>query len=139
MNMPEKNRIKVYTTGYTGKEVGDLKPLLTTLDAVLFDVRFSPHSRVLKWTQSYLQVLLKEKYHHILPFGNRTFRENKITIQNLDLGIRILNSQTSNVILMCGCAEIKTCHRLVLAHELRRRDYEVEELEIWKVTDPTLF
>lgn len=137
--LKSNRKIKVYTTGYTGKDVSDLKPLLAALDAVLFDVRYSPDSRVLKWTRAYLQVLLREKYHHLLPFGNRTFRENKITIQNLDLGIKILESQKSNVVLMCGCAELSTCHRLVLAHELRRRDYEVEELEVWKVAAPTLF
>lgn len=137
--MPGENKIKVYTTGYTGKDVGELKSLLITLDAVLFDIRFSPHSRVLKWTQAYLRILLKDRYHHILPFGNRTFRENAVTIQNLELGIRILNNQTSNVLLMCGCAELKECHRLILTHELRRKGFTVEEIEEWKVTTPSLF
>lgn len=54
--LKSNRKIKVYTTGYTGKDVSDLKPLLAALDAVLFDVRYSPDSRVLKWTRDYLQV-----------------------------------------------------------------------------------
>ncbi|HLM59349.1 MAG TPA: hypothetical protein VK308_00970, partial [Pyrinomonadaceae bacterium] len=71
--------------------------------------------------------------------GNRFFREGKIAIQNLDLGLKIVASFGSNVVLMCGCAEKKTCHRLVIALELQKRGYEVEEIESWTVAEPTLF
>lgn len=134
-----ERKIKIYTTGYTGKDVADLKDLLDALDAVLFDIRFSPNSRMLKWTKNYLQVLLREKYQHVHSFGNRTFRENKVTIHNLELGLKILNMQNSNVILMCGCAELKKCHRFILTNELRHRDFEVREIEDWKITRTTLF
>lgn len=131
--------MKFYTTGYAGKNVADLKNLLDALDALLVDVRYSPSSSAIVWSKDYLKLLLKEHYRHVGQLGNRSFRENKVMIQNLELGIKTVISFGRNIVLMCGCAELKNCHRLILARELRRRNYEVEELQVWKVAQPTLF
>lgn len=125
-------KIKFYTTGYAGKDINDLKPMLDALDAELVDVRFSPTSEIMRWRQIYLKALLREKYHHVPQLGNRAFREGKAQIQNLYLGIKILVSFNSNVVLMCGCKDVKQCHRLVIAEELRRKGFEAEEIENWK-------
>ncbi|MDQ3087233.1 MAG: hypothetical protein M3Q78_01400, partial [Acidobacteriota bacterium] len=71
----------IFTTGYTAKDINDLRPLLDALDALLIDIRFAPYSQVLQWRQIYLKVLLGSKYLHIPNLGNRTFKEEKITIQ----------------------------------------------------------
>jgi hypothetical protein len=128
---PEQ-KIKFYTTAYAGKDINDLKPMLDRLDAVLVDVRFSPTSEIMRWRQIYLKTLLREKYHHVPQLGNRSFREGRVSIQNLDLGIKILLSFNSNAVLMCECADLKICHRHAIAQELRRKGYEAEELESWK-------
>ena len=128
-------KIKFYTTGYTGQDINDLKPMLDALDAV----RFPPASEVMCWRQVYLKTLLREKYHHLPQFGNRAFRERGVSIQNLDLGIKILLSFNSNAVLMCGCADLKTCHRHTIAQELRRKGYEAEELKSWKAAETNLF
>lgn len=133
-----QQRIKFYTTGYAGKDINDLKPLLNTLDAVLVDVRFSPTSEVMRWRQIYLMTLLREKYLHVLPLGNRVFREGGIQIQNLDLGIKILVSLNANAVLMCGCADVKACHRFLIAQEIRRKGFDAEELESWKAAETNL-
>jgi uncharacterized protein (DUF488 family) len=125
-------KTKFYTTGYAGKDINDLKPMLDALNAVLVDVRFSPTSEIMRWRQIYLKALLREKYHHLPQLGNRAFREGKAQIQNLDLGIKILVSFNSNAVLMCGCEDVKQCHRLIIAEELRRKGYEAEEIENWK-------
>ena len=125
-------KIKFYTTGYAGKDISDLKPMLDALDAVLVDVRFSPTSELMRWRQIYLKALLREKYHHVPQLGNRAFREGKTQIQNLDLGIKILVSFNANAVLMCECADPKECHRLVIAEELRRKGFDAEEMENWK-------
>jgi len=127
-----RRKIKFYTTGYSGKDINDLKPMLDALDAGLVDVRFSPTSEIMRWRQIYLKALLREKYHHVPQLGNRAFREGKAQIQNLDLGIKILVSFNSNAVLMCGCEDVKECHRLVIAEELRRKGFEAEEMENWK-------
>jgi hypothetical protein len=82
-------KIKLYTTGYAGRDINDLKPMLDALDVGLVDVRFSPTSEVLRRRQIYLKALLREKYYHVAPLGSRAFRDGKAQIQNLDLGIKI--------------------------------------------------
>lgn len=133
-----QSKIIFYTTGYAGKDINDLKPMLDALDAVLVDVRFSPTSEIVFWRQIYLKTLLREKYHHLPQLGNRAFREGKAQIQNLDLGIKILVTFNSNAVLMCGCEDAEKCHRSVIAQELRRKGFDAQELESWKL-DKTTF
>lgn len=133
-----QSKIRFYTAGYAGKDINDLKPILNSLDAVLVDIRFSPTSEIMFWRQIYLKALLREKYHHVPQLGNRAFREGKVQIQNLDLGIKILVSFNSNAVLMCGCDDVKECHRSVIAEELRRKGFNAEELKNWK-SDKTTF
>ena len=125
-------KIRFYTTGYAGKDTNDLKPMLNALDAVLVDVRFSPTGETLRWRQIYLKALLREKYHHVPQLGSRAFRGGQNQIQNLDLGIKILVSFNASAVLMCECAGLQNCHRLVIAQELRRRGFDAEEIEDWK-------
>lgn len=133
-----QQKVKFYTTGYVGKDINDLKPILDALDAVLVDVRFSPTSEIMRWRQIYLKALLREKYRHIPHLGNRAFRGNGIQIQNLDLGIKILISFNTNVVLMCECANLEDCHRLAIAEELRREGFDAEEIEDWKLAGTIL-
>lgn len=123
---------KIYTTGYGGKNIADLKPMLDALDAVLVDIRFVPHSDILHWRKTYLKVLLGKNYLHIANLGNRTFRENNVTIQNLKLGIETVLSLDKNTVLMCGCEKLENCHRLIIAGELMKQGIETEEISEWK-------
>ena len=102
--------------------------MLDRLNAMLIDVRFFSTSEIMRWRQIYLKTLLRAKYHHIPQLGNRASRGEKIQIQNLDLGLKILLSFNANAVLMCECADLKACHRHVIAHELRGRCCETKEL-----------
>ena len=126
---------KIFTTGYSGKEISDLKPMLERLDAMLFDIRFAPYSEIMRWRKVYLKALLGEKYRHIPNLGNRTFEKEKITIQNLQLGIETLLNLEINVVLMCACRLPENCHRRVIAQELAKREVETFELSDWKVKE----
>lgn len=126
---------KIYTTGYTGKDVNDLKPLLETLEAMLIDIRFSPYSRIFHWRKVYLKSLLGDRYRHIPNLGNRTFKENKITIQNLELGIKTILNLPSNIVLMCACEKTENCHRRVIVEKLNEQNIETYELKNWKTGD----
>ena len=128
--------IKFYTTGFSGKDIGDLEPMLKALDAILIDVRFSPICELMRWRQVYLKVLLREKYRHIAQLGSRPTRTGTNQIQHLDLGLKVLLSFGTNAVLMCECADGKDCHRLIIAKELRRRKFAVEELSDWKSIPP---
>lgn len=125
---------RIYTTGYTGRDINDLKPLVERLDAKLVDIRFSPYSQVMVWRQVYLKALLGGRYLHILNLGNRSYQEkDKITIQNLRLGIETLLSLNANSILFCACENLENCHRRVIVQELRKSGIESVEIHDWKL------
>jgi len=129
---------KIFTTGYTAKDINDLRPLLDALDALLIDIRFAPYSQVLHWRQIYLKVLLGSKYLHIPNLGNRTFKEDKITIQNLRLGLETIFSLNKNVLLMCACETVENCHRRVIIAELEKQGIETFEILNWKTRDSSV-
>ena len=126
---------KIFTTGYTAKDINDLRPMLDVLEAVLVDIRFAPYSQILHWRQVYLKVLLGSKYLHIPNLGNRTYKEDKITIQNLQLGLETVFSLNKNALLMCACETAEKCHRRVIIAELKMRNIETEEILTWKTRD----
>ena len=125
---------RIFTTGCGGgKNISDLKPLVERRGAILVDIRFAPYSQVLVWRQIYLKTLLGKRYLHIPNLGNRSFKEqDKITIQNLKLGIETLLSLNSNLILFCGCEKFENCHRRAISDELRKRGIETLEITDWK-------
>jgi uncharacterized protein (DUF488 family) len=125
---------KIYLTGYRGREVTDLPKLLSSLDAVLIDIRFTPSDSSLRWGREYLKLLLKNKYLHVPHLGSRTSgHEGKFSIQNLDLGIRIITELKANVLLMCECADEEKCHRTVIGKKLKEQGIEAEEIKNWSV------
>jgi uncharacterized protein (DUF488 family) len=126
---------KIFTTGYTGKDINDLRPMLEDLGAILIDVRFAPYSRIMHWQKVYLKALLGNKYRHVPNLGNRTFKENKVTIQNLQLGLETVLSLNENAVLMCACEKVGDCHRRLIIAELNQREIETEEVLTWKTKD----
>lgn len=131
-----QREVKFYTTGFSGRYISDLKPMLYRLDAVLVDVRFSPTNELMRWRQDYLKALLREKYRHVAQLGNRANRAGANQIQHLDLGLKVLLSFGTNAVLMCECANSRGCHREIIAKELRRRGFAVKELSDWKSISP---
>lgn len=132
--------MKIFTTGYTGQRHESLPALLDFHEAVLADIRFGPSSRHLQWTKNYLELLLKNRYIHVPALGNRNYKTGgAIQIHNLELGIRLIESWHTNVILMCACAELENCHRRVVKNELETRGYEITEIKNWDVSQPSLF
>jgi uncharacterized protein (DUF488 family) len=87
------------------------------------------------WRKVYLKALLGEKYRHIPNLGNRTYKEDKISIQNLKLGIETILHLPSNVVLMCSCEKTENCHRRIIAEELRQTEIESKEIANWKTSD----
>jgi uncharacterized protein (DUF488 family) len=130
-----------YTTGYTGKRVEQLPALLDFYDAVLADIRFAPVSRHLQWTRNYLALMLKDRYRHVPALGNRNYKTHggAIQIHNLEIGIRLIESWETNVILLCACEKLENCHRRLVKAELERRGHDVCEITDWDVSQPQLF
>ncbi len=132
--------MKFFTTGYRGKDIGELSGLLDFHEAVLADIRFAPVSRHLEWRKDYLKLLLKDRYRHVSQLGNRNYKTGgAIQIHNLEIGIRLIESWETNVVLMCACENLENCHRRVVKNELDRRGAEVREITDWNIAQPPLF
>jgi len=125
--------MKFFTTGYRGKPFEMLTEMLDRREAILADIRFAPHSRDIRWTKNYLSLMLKHRYRHVVALGNRNFRDHDgaVQIHNLEIGIRLIESWSVNVVLMCACENLDSCHRRVVKSELERRGHEVIEITDW--------
>lgn len=131
--MQPKRTLPIYTTGYTGKNPLDLKLLVESTDAILCDIRFSPHSRAPRWEKSALVELLGERYRHVNSLGNMNYKTGvPIKIASLDFGIRLVTSLDKTVILLCACEHYNRCHRKEVAEALISRGFTVKELQDWK-------
>ena len=125
--------MKIYTAGYTGHKPEQLKAIAEKLDAVVVDIRYSTKSRVPHWTNGYLLTLLGRDYKWNQFLGNRNYKSGPIEIVDMVVGIRMLNWETKNIILLCACKNRETCHRDVVAKEIERQTGEdVNEVD-WSV------
>jgi len=123
---------RVYTTSFTDKDITQLPALLNSLDAVLIDIRFAPTSKQVQWQKDYLRLLLKNKYLNVSHLGNRSSKESgKLSIQNLNLGIKIITELKTNLLLMCECRRKEYCHRQLISQKLEEQGIETKEIIIW--------
>lgn len=115
---PTHNPLRdLYTIGYSGRKLDELKAIVAEAQAVLVDIRFSPFSRVPHWRGDALGRVLGERYHHIGALGNKNYRGGSIEIVDMKQGVAEVISLLSQspVILMCACKNYHTCHRKVVA------------------------
>jgi len=114
----------IYTWGYTGATPADLKAYIDALDAYLIDVRYSPRSRVPQWRQQALDDLAgvtehgRPRYRHIIELGNVNYAtDGPIDLYAPAAGLREIAPYLAArpCILLCACADCRTCHRRVVA------------------------
>ena len=113
----------IYTLGYVGWKVEDIEAVVKRLDAVLVDVRMVPRSRAPIWNGSTLHKRLGDRYVWLREFGNRNYKGTveQIEIADFPAGAAKLQAIAAGgraIILLCGCPEVATCHRKVLAEWL---------------------
>ena len=122
---------KIYTFGYIGQDQELLKRTVEGLGAYLFDIRYSPRSRSLKWNKSSLQALLGQRYKWVKAFGNENYNtDGPIKIVDFEAGRLEIDRLSSPVILMCACKHAEWCHRSVVGEQLVYMGYMVQELNI---------
>lgn len=120
---------QVFTLGYSGRKPHQIKELIDQHDAVLFDIRFSPRSRVPYWSGSALEALLgKARYTHVKALGNENYRGGPTKLVNFEAGLETIRASAKPVILMCACKDPAHCHRTEVADMLREHGLEVAEL-----------
>jgi uncharacterized protein (DUF488 family) len=123
--------MSIYTFGYYGKSLEDFKTEVDLLDLVVLDIRLVPQSRFTpQWAKSNLQNLFGANYVHVKELGNKAFKEKRIEILDLDIGLEIVKAHLPGVVLLCACKYYDKCHRKAVAEPLRAQGYEVKELEL---------
>jgi uncharacterized protein (DUF488 family) len=115
---------QVYTFGYSGHTSAQLKQLAEELDAIVFDIRFSPRSRDPQWSGKRLRAALGHRYQHIRELGNENYKSGPIQLVDFvqlvdfEAGRTLIEDSNKPVILMCVCHNYHDCHRSVVASKL---------------------
>ena len=113
----------LYTYGYAGQQPQQLNSLAESLDALVVDIRFRPSSRIPGWSGAQLQQLLGERYQPLPALGNRNYKGGPVEFVDLESGINQVGQLLAlrPVILLCACADVNRCHRLVAAEAIADR------------------
>lgn len=112
----------IYTIGYDGWTIDEIEAIRQQLEAGIIDIRwkqFSPR------TEFQLEELLKRwegNYLEVPQLGN-TAIAGEPRISNLEKGMEIISQyiSTINLILLCRCGSLDSCHRRVIAEEAAQR------------------
>ena len=112
----------VYTMGYSGRKLDDVQRIVQELEAVLFDIRFSPRSRSPVWNGANLRRVLGARYQHIKAHGNRNYKGGAISVVDYEAGKAAIARSGRPEILMCVCRDCATCHRRTVADRLGNLD-----------------
>jgi ASCH domain len=115
----------IFTVGYQspGWTPQNLLAELERLDAILWDIRWQPYSSIPGWSQVELQRLLRDRYRHIKALGNDNFRGGTIKL-NAPASILSIAGDTlamRPIVMLCGCRDVETCHRLTASEFVAQR------------------
>ena len=117
--------MKIYTLGSSGWSVEAVKTFLESVNGVAVDVRMVPRSRVAAFNGIAFSRLMGERYYWLSDFGNVNYKNGgPIAIADFDKGVERLGplkSAGKAVVLLCGCPDVATCHRKILAERLAER------------------
>jgi uncharacterized protein (DUF488 family) len=122
----------IYTFGYYGKALNGFKEKVQELGAMVIDIRLVPQSRFFPaWKKKNLQAVFGGNYRQVQQLGNKSFKEKRIEIADMETGLYEVESLSveCDLILLCACKYEEKCHRKVVADALRERGYEVKELD----------
>lgn len=118
--MSREGIAQLLTIGYNIWNVKDVESKVEELDAVLVDVRLKAYSRKSNWTMKALQTRFGERYVWMGELGNQNYKGDRgkgVILANPGKGVAkvlaLLEKQP--VILMCGCGNLRICHRLDVA------------------------
>lgn len=117
---------KLYTLGYNGwNPKVMLQRILGIGESVMvYDVRFSPSSRNPEFSGKQLAAVLGLRYIHAKGLGNVDYKTDNIRLANPEPWYRDIEAhigKSGAAVLLCACANLAVCHRLVIAQELERR------------------
>jgi PRTRC genetic system protein C len=115
----------VYTWGYGGRSVDNLRYHIERTGALVVDIRYNPNSRRPEWRGDALrQALPQGSYVQVRALGNENYKIGGYAkIHDMEMGVALLKMTLQNrpVLLLCGCADFTTCHRTMVADALFNR------------------
>jgi uncharacterized protein (DUF488 family) len=122
----------VYTFGYAGHDASALHAVVTELDAVLLDIRWTPYSKQPGWTGNELAERFAMRYLHVPAFGNVEHASGTIRLSAPSEGIATVFDclTVGPVVLMCACRQFDRCHRSHVAALLTDAGLTTQELTI---------
>lgn len=112
----------IYTYGYSGHTPDMLAAYLEATGAQLLDIRFRPYSRQVGWSGDALKRRFGGLYRWLECLGNINYNNDRpITLKQPDWAVPIVRDLliVRPVILLCVCAYVTKCHRLVAAEYLK--------------------
>lgn len=115
-----------YECGYSNFGTAqELIDKVKIMGAVLADIRLNPYSKRPEYQKAWLASECKKQgvvYLHIPELGNINYNKpgEPIQIKDITHGLRLLNNllKTNNIMLMCGCKNLETCHRKTVIEAL---------------------
>ena len=112
----------LYTLGYGSMEQALVVSAVKARGALLVDTRYSPFSRLAEWRRGVLEKALGAQYAWVQALGNANYKgalgeDAGIVIYLPDEGVKYVSRRLleREVILLCACKDLHTCHRLVAA------------------------
>lgn len=96
----------IFTLGYAGLKLSDVKAWLESHSVLLVDVRFVPWSRNSQWKRENLQATLGDRYVWLRAMGNRNWRDpsmEAVELADPERGVRIASRllQKNSICLLC--------------------------------------
>ena len=119
---------KAYGIGYSGRSVEEIYRLALQLDAVVFDVRYSPRSRNWQFSGKNLRETLGDRYRHVKSFGNKNYKGGPVALVDFEDGLDQVLASDKPVILMCVCGDPERCHRAEVGRLLQTNGVSFTEL-----------
>jgi len=120
------NTLTLYTFGYQHGSAERTLEELVALKTPLLDIRKNPHVGKLEWTKDMLTQESGLQYVWIEALGNDLFEHQNgaIQIHDMDAGLDVLARvlhRSGRACIMCACAKVHGCHRLLVSDEAERR------------------
>lgn len=116
----------LYTIGYNNFSFFEFRDKIKSLNAIVIDVRYSPHSYSSFWNKEYMTNLLGDSYMYIKELGNKNYKDKNLEfdIEDLENGSKKITELLDigiNCILMCSCFDYNKCHRKLVAEYIREK------------------
>ena len=126
----------LYTIGYTGLLPAQILQFCESLEgtARIADIRDSPWSKHERWDFTSLTTNWGDRYRHVQSLGNMGRHQGRFELRDPVRGVREIEDllYDGDVILMCACEEVLSCHRLRAASDCCRGIDGLEAVHVTK-------